>query len=267
MDYAFEPAGMFSWVQNNELLALLQTYRRTLTFQQKKTSVFIIARGFYKKGSKTRLDELIEAAVSTACKSSLFILADTREPSLYRKLGFGKVSTQVESEMIEVYDSGAQPAKIRLWDREEDLYPLYRQFMSFFDGSVILSEQEFQDRLEEYMDAGCRIWLSGNEGEVSAMTAAIPHPEGILLSSLIYSDPSGLLDLLSHFESLYDVVRLRYSKAENLDALADLEVFPQSSLMMKICDLSAFNRWQNTNAESFEDVFLLLKAPQWNFLF
>lgn len=99
------------------------------------------------------------------------------------------------------------------------------------------------------------------------MAIASPHPEGILLSTLIYSDPGGLLELLRYFDSLYDVVRLRYSKAENLDALADLEVFPQSSLMMKICDLAALNRWQNTNAETFEDVFKQLQAPQWNYLY
>ena len=139
MDYSFNPESMFCYVLNNEFQALLQTYRRTLIFSGRKTSVYIIARGFYKKGCKSKLDELIEAAIATASKSSLFILADTREPSLYRRLGFGKVSTQVESEMIEVYSLQTDSQKVRLWDREEDLYPLYLQFMSFFDGSYGLS--------------------------------------------------------------------------------------------------------------------------------
>ncbi len=267
MDYSFNPESMFCYVLNNEFQALLQTYRRTLIFSGRKTSVYIIARGFYKKGCKSKLDELIEAAIATASKSSLFILADTREPSLYRRLGFGKVSTQVESEMIEVYALQTDSQKVRLWDREEDLYPLYLQFMSFFDGSIRLSEQEFMDCLEARSDFGDKIYICGEPGNVKAMAIASPHPEGILLSTLIYSDPGGLLELLRYFDSLYDVVRLRYSKAENLDALADLEVFPQSSLMMKICDLAALNRWQNTNAETFEDVFKQLQAPQWNYLY
>lgn len=267
MDYGFEPDSMFSFVHEGNLCALLQTYRRTLMFLNQKTSVVFIARGFYKKGFKSRLDALIEAAVEAAGKTSLFILAETREPSLYRRLGFGKVSTRLESELIEVFSGADETNAVHLWDGLSDLYPLYRQFMSFFDGSVILSEAEFDNLLEEQTDAGSKIYCSLENGETAAFAITSAHPEGISLDTLIYADPGALLNLLAYFDSLYDVVHLHYSKAENLDALADLEIFPHSSLMMKVCDLGAFNRWQNAHAESFEDVFALLQRPQWNFLY
>lgn len=270
MDYAFDAQSMFCWIQNGKIEALLQTYRRPLTFLGKKTSAYVIGRGFYNKGYKNRLDELAEAAVGAAEKSSLFILVDTREPSLYRRQGFGKVSTQVESELIEVYDLDRPAMKIQEWNREENpalLYPLYQRFMSFFDGSLMLSEEQFISRTELALESGEKIWLALEQDKPLAFAITRPFAEGIELDTLIYSDPQALISLLSWFSKRHDVIRVRYSKSENLEAIADLEVFPRSSLMMKVCDVSAFNRWQNVQTENFEEIFALLKKPQWNFYF
>lgn len=267
MDNTFDPETMFCYLRDGQIQALLQTESVPFTFMGKKTMAFVLSDAFYARGCRARLDELIESAALKGDKHALFTVAKTADPSLYRKLGFGKTGTLQESRLLSVYGEKSRFDQVRNYDGTEDLYPLYRQFLSFFDGSLQLSEAAFDARISQAVQAGKKVMVCGPENAAKAFAVLSTGEPEAVVETLVYSDPGALLDLLLHLESLYEHLIIRHSRAESLGVLAELESRPAASLMIRLTSLPAFNRWQDRSEASFEDAFSLLEKPSWNFLF
>ena len=138
--------------------------------------------------------------------------------------------------------------------------------MQYFDGSILLSEDEFDQLIQYHQNLGKSIVTITNEDK---------QPKGFAIYStknkqahvetLIYFDSQAIQDLLSYISINNEVTSILISESERFDKLFPFH-FPRmdKKLMVRLNNYKLFDKFSNTNVRNAKTAYELLEKPTWN---
>lgn len=267
MQSACTRASIFCILEDGALQALLVLKYRTLHMGRKKARIAIISEFLCSPqwDAQTAFDLLMEPAMDAASRSALMVLVRTRHPGLLKKRGFSALSTSLQAAVPARLAREASPFCGRQWNRHEDLYPVYRQFMDNFDGSIILTPQEFDERMTSWMTTGRTCLVFEDDQGLPASFALVHQADGVLQADLLcYTSLESLKRMLSHFAALFSHARIEFTRSENLHGQFGLESEECGSVMLWIPDHDLVSRWSGRPCPDAASLFNPLPLPSWN---
>lgn len=260
-------ASIFCILENEKIEALLVLKKRHFEMPEGAAEIsviseFLCAPDWNPAGA---FEILLEPALDAASRNSLFVLARTRNIPLLEKMGFSVLSTTLQADLPNRLSREASPFFGRPWNHREDLYPLYRQFMQNFEGSVILSKEEFDRELSAWL-VGARNCLVFDDDKGLPAAFALMHREDRKLKAdvLVYTSMESLKRMLSHFCTLYAESAVCFSRSENLHKVFGLEAEEDGAVMICLTSPRLVSHWLKKEIRQPADMFNPLQLPVWN---
>ena len=260
-------ASIFCILENEKIEALLVQRKRRFLMPEGAAEIsviseFLCAPDWNPTGA---FELLLEPALDAASRNSLFVLVRTKNVPLLEKMGFSVLSTTLQADLPAHLSKEASPLFGRPWNRREDLYPLYRQFMQNFEGSVLLSKEEFNRELKAYL-IGSRNCLVFDDDKGQPASFALVHREGKKLAAdvLVYTNLESLKRMLSHLSALYSESSACFSRSENLHAVFGLDAREDGAVMIFLPSPRLVSHWLKKEIRQPADLLNPLQRPSWN---
>lgn len=266
MKYQYDPQHMFCFWQDDQITSCLQVSKKNMMFldQQIRVSVIGMAATLPDYRQRKQFSSLLDAAISQATYNDLFTIAYTNMPKLFEVKSFQNISSTKE------YWIGAPLCKsgnpFHIVRKKDNLYPLYFQFMQYFDGSVLLSEEEFNNLIQYHEKLGKFIVTVVNDEKQPKGFAIYSTKDGQAhVETLIYFDSQAIQDLLTYLSYKHDVTSILISENERFDKLFPLH-FPRTDkkLMVRLNNYKLFDKFSSTNVRNAKAAYELLEKPTWN---
>ena len=199
MKYQYDPQHMFCFWQDDKITSCLQVTKRTMMFldRQMRVSVIGMAATLPDYRQRKQFSNLLDAAISQATYNDLLTITYTNMPKLFEAKSFQHISNTKEYWIGAPLCRSGNPYHVK--QKAEILYTLYFQFMQYFDGSILLSEDEFNKLIQYHKSLKKSIVTMVNEDK---------QPKGFAIYStkdnqahvevLVYFDSQAIQDLLSY---------------------------------------------------------------------
>ena len=199
MKYQYDPQHMFCFWQDDKITSCLQVTKRTMMFldRQMRVSVIGMAATLPDYRQRKQFSNLLDAAISQATYNDLLTITYTNMPKLFEAKSFQHISNTKEYWIGAPLCRSGNPYHVK--QKAENLYTLYFQFMQYFDGSILLSEDEFNKLIQYHKSLKKSIVTMVNEDK---------QPKGFAIYStkdnqahvevLVYFDSQAIQDLLSY---------------------------------------------------------------------
>ena len=260
-------ASIFCILENEKIEALLVLKKRRFLMPEGAAEIsviseFLCAPDWNQAGA---FEILLEPALDAASRNSLFVLARTRNIPLLEKMGFSVLSTTLQADLPDHLSQLDSPFFGRPWNHREDLYPLYQQFMQNFEGSVLLTREEFERELKAWL-IGARNCLIFDNDQGLPASFALVHREGKKLCAdvLVYTSLESLKRMLAHFCTLYAESSICFSRAENLHTAFGLNPREDGAVMINLTSPRLVSHWLKKDIRQPADLFNPLDLPSWN---
>ena len=224
--YQYDPQPMVCFWQNDKITSCLQVTKRTMMFldRQMHVSVIGMAATLPDYRQRKQFSNLLDAAISQATYNDLLTITYTNMPKLFEAKSFQHISNTKEYWIGAPLCRSGNPYHVK--QKAENLYTLYFQFMQYFDGSILLSEDEFNKLIQYHKSLKKSIVTMVNEDK---------QPKGFAIYStkdnqahvevLVYFDSQAIQDLLSYLSINNEVTSILISESERFDKLFPLH-FP-----------------------------------------
>ena len=226
MKYKYDPNHMFCFWQDDKITSCLQVSQKNMMFldQQIRVSVIGMAATLPDYRQRKQFSSLLDAAISQATYNDLFTIAYTNMPKLFEAKSFQHISNTKEYWIGAPLCKSGNPFHIQR--KKENLYPLYFQFMQYFDGSILLSEDEFNNLIQYHEKLGKFIvTMVNDEKQPKGFAIYSTKDKQAHVETLIYFDSQAIQDLLTYLSYKHDVTSILISESERFDKLFPLH-FP-----------------------------------------
>lgn len=264
--YQYDPQHMFCFWQDDKITSCLQVTKRTMMFldRQMRVSVIGMAATLPDYRQRKQFSNLLDAAISQATYNDLLTITYTNMPKLFEAKSFQHISNTKEYWIGAPLCRSGNPYHVK--QKAENLYTLYFQFMQYFDGSILLSEDEFNNLIQYHKSLKKSIVTMVNEDK---------QPKGFAIYStkdnqahvevLVYFDSQAIQDLLSYLSINNEVTSILISESERFDKLFPFH-FPRTDkkLMVRLNNYKLFDKFSNTNVRNAKKAYELLEKPTWN---
>lgn len=266
MKHEYDPEHMFCFWQDGQITSCLQVHERNLNFldHQFRVSVIALWATLPDYRQRKQFSSLLDAALMQATYNDLLTLTYTNMPKLFDTKSFQTITSTKE------YWIGSglcrQGDFLKVKQSSKNLYPLYFQFMQYFDGSIILSEEEFSKKILYAKEAGKTIVTMYNEHkEEKGFAIYTSQDNQAHVETLIYFDSQSIQDLLTYLSTQHEVTSLLVSENERLDKLFPLH-FPrlQGKVLVRLNNYKLFNKLMNTDVRNAQSAFQQIEKPIWN---
>lgn len=268
MKYKYDPSGMFCAAEDKKIVACLQTKKRTFFYQGKACEALVLSLACTLPDYRQRgyFSELLEACMNYAACNHLITLAYTNFPKLLESKSFQPVSsTKYYWLEMENWNQG-DAQHVQIYRPDIDLYPLYHEFLSHFDGSIRLDPQEFQDAIRHYLNCNHRmITAVDDQRELRGFAIYRINKEHIEIQILVYLDADAILDCFAYLKERCQTLSFIVSNQERFDKLFPMEIpRKQGTVLARLNNYKLFSVWSKENVHHAKEAFAALKKPIWN---
>lgn len=266
--YEYDPENMLTYIQDDQIVSILQIKPRKITLDQQEVQTSFISlaatlpdyrqRGYFKK--------LLEAYIDLSTNNELLSMAYTTFPRLLESHNYQQV---LETRYISLTSKQCQTGNeknIRHYNPYIDIYPLYEEFMSYFEGSIKLNREAFKKRMNYLTSIRNKTILCyDNEDKLVGLTIYSTHQKSAKIHCLMYLNSQAILDTLSYLALRFDTIHLIATANERLEKLFPFERSrKQGALMARIHNPKLFSKWFDSDIKNAIDVFESLEKPVWN---
>lgn len=268
MKTVYDPQSMLLFEREGKIQAFLQLEKRNLTFQGRKFQVSWIDEGILHPGIKDKsiMQDLFAAAMEISAKTDLFCALESKESDLFGNYGFLPLCSRKTGTLRRLYRSTTPAYHVASWNGREDLYPLYREFMNNFDGSVILDDHQFHDLLRHEKLLNHDVLTCHHYGRLCGLAIVKTRRTGAEVETLIYRDLGSINALLQNIEKEHGQLILHAGACEHMDTILKADWQPDNSFLIRINNLDLLNRCLNTSYQSSQEALDALEKPSWNWL-
>lgn len=266
MKYKYDPSHMFCFWQDNKITSCLQTYEKNMSFLDCSMQVSSIGMAATLPDYRQRkqFSNLLDAAILRATYNDLFTITYTNMPRLFESKSFQTISSTKEYWIGSFMCKSGNPFHVD--HKTEHLYALYFQFMQYFDGSVLLNEEEFNTLIQYHLSLHKSIvTMYNNEHEPKGFAIYTIQDHQAHIETLIYFDSQAIQDLLTYLSYDNEVISILISESERFDKLFPLH-FPRidKKFMVRLNNYKLFDKFSNTDVRNAKAAFNLLEKPTWN---
>lgn len=266
MKYKYNPKRMFCLWQDDQITSCLQVQERNMIFKgkQMRISYLDLACTLPDYRQRKQFSSLLEGAIQQATYNDLVTMAYTNMPRLYESKSFQTISTTKEYWISE--HQCKKGKSYRIHHNTDHLYTVYFEFMQYFDGSILLSKEEFDQTIQYYRALKKEIvTMYNDDNEIRGFAIYSSNKDQAHIEVLIYFDTQAIQDLLTYLSLTHHVISILTSESERFDKL-----FPQSmprtnkKIIARLNNYKLFDKWTNSTVRNAKEAFFLLEKPQWN---
>lgn len=271
MKYQFDPENMFCFWQDGKITSCLQMKRRLLKYKGQKLAISCIAFGCtlpdYRQ--RTHFTKLLEAALEQSTNNDIMTLVLTSFPKLFENRSFTKISKTKYYWISSHKCKKGKEANIQLYHEQEDLYPLYKEFISHFDGSIQLTKEQFDKRLQYELARKNKVALMYNASHelrgFAIYKGAVNHAK---VTTLIYLDTQAIDDLFNYLSFRFNAISFVSSNDERFEKLFPYD-FPrtQDTFLGRLNNYKLFSKWSDQDIRNIQQAFDEIEGPMWNHFF
>ena len=267
MQFEFEPESMFCYWQDGQLTSCLQTKRRILKFKNQKLAVSTIclAATLPDYRQRDQFGQLLEAFLEQSSHNELMSMVYTDFPKLFEARSFSEVSKTKyywipANKCIEGNDKN-----IHFYHDAMDLYPLYLEFMSYFDGSILLSKEDFNHQIQYALGCNKKIALMMKQDKPRGFAIYKVLNSHVKIDIMVYLDAQAILDLLRYLAIRNDAISFVAGMDERMEKLFPYDIpRNQGTVMARLNNYKLFSKWIKEDVRNAKQAFELIQKPMWN---
>lgn len=166
--------------------------------------------------------------------------------------------------------SGVLPASVRLPNpgikiepyENQDLYPVYKSFMDHFDGSILLTREQFEKWLDSYASVQDDIYLSLNRKEPDGFVIVDDRQQPVKVEVLVYERMEALISLLHFLQRKYGDLLIRVGLGEDLSRIFPIHLEEKNPFFIRALHPQLHEKIGL--AENAQDLFKDLDSFSWN---
>lgn len=262
--YRYNPDTLYAAINSgDEICGCLQILKRDLKFNGRSIAAAVFTwPGDLPEPAVQK--ELLAAALDYASHNCLFAICLEKNavPD-----GFGQISQILSGSLKGQKLISMAMDSISIWNGKQDLYPLYQSFLSNFDSSIDLDQEQFENTLQLERESGNRIFVCSLDGEPAAFAVARRTGKSAVIKTVVYNRVDALRLMLNYFASMWSQPVICFSKAEPFQSLAAMDNIQPLMSVDVWTDARMMSRLLQKDLQSFEDVFALVTMPNWNLMF
>ncbi len=255
MDHQFDADHMFCIEQNDMIVSILQYHYVPFQIhgQSVKAANIVLTATHPDYPQRKLLYQLFDAAYEKFQSNVLVILTYTETPRLWQPKKFERLSN---SKMYWMKSNLNVGNSLNVHTNHQDLYPLYRSFIDYFDGSIQLSKDSF-DEFVAYLKQRGKKLISCDTG----FAFYEKNDQVIEVHPLIYTNSAAVCDMMAYLSTLGSSLSLTISAHERLERILPLE-YPKEKgeLLYRVTQPNLLKKWLG------EDPFEGFDQPSWNYL-
>lgn len=212
----------------------------------------------------TVLENMFAHALNSFEHNSLLTIANCDHKTMYEQFGFEVVYRRRQLTITRNDVSRSSNDGCILNPKASDLLKIYAQFCKRFNGFCVRSQADFEQLLSGLIMQNAKIIAYQENGVLKGYALCRLENKVVYIDECIYFDSTTLLKLLNVALQQRPTVYLRVSEHENLSVLFPKceEIF-YDYMMVKVNDISLFNRLYNANIQSTADFINLSKKPMY----
>lgn len=267
MKYKYDPNGMFCILEDQKIVACLQTKERTLHYEGKKCKSLILSLACTLPDYRQRhyFSQLMEAAMNYANCNHMLTLCYTNFAKILEAKSFQNVSkTKYYWLEMENWSQG-DLKNVRTYRPEMNLFSIYTEFMKHFDGSILLNKNEFDEQIHYYINCNHRIVTMYDGDTLCGFAIYKVIQDHIEIEILMYMDSASIFDLLAYLSTRCKSVSFIVSQAERFEKLFPMEIpRSQGTVLARLSNYKLFSIWSGKNVHHAKEAFTALEKPMWN---
>lgn len=265
--FQYEPENMFCFWVEDKITSFIQTKRRILTYQGQKLAVSTIALAATLPDYRQRnqFDQLIEAVMERSSHNQIMCLVNTNFSKLFESRSFSEISKTKYYWIPSYQYHYGNDKNVHFYKKDIDLYPLYKEFISYFDGSIILSKDEFDANINYALGCKKKIALMYSEDKLNGFAIYKTMDNHIKIDVLVYLNTDAIYDLFKYLSYTTDAISFVASCDERFEKL-----FPshtprnQNTILARLNNYKLFSKWKGKEIRNAKVAFDEITGPMWN---
>lgn len=258
--YKFDPDRMFINIQDDQIVSILQYGKRILRIGDQECIASLIEFGLTEPNHRNRnyFKDLLEAYIKKCQCNDLISFVNTHIPKPFYNEDFICLSQTKTYTLPTGRVEDRSRIRTRKYRPSFDLYSLYLDFMKHFDGSILLSRQQFENELAYLNAIKKKIDIMFDDHyEMEGFAIYTLSENKAHIETLIYLNSNALENLFSSLSMVCDQILIDVSANEQLERLyPNLKHHKNSEILYHINNKHLFEIWK-------KDGFKTVEKPQW----
>lgn len=270
MKYKYDPGSMFCYIDDKKITSVLQSAKRTFVYGSQKASALVLSQACTLPDYRQRhhFNQLLEACMNNAACNHLITLVYTTSPKLFETKSFQEIAKTKTYWLEREQCIQGIEKNVRQYRQDIDLYSLYTEFLSYFDGSILLKKEQFQKQIQYHLASNYRIAVGLDEHKrpqgFAVYKSDTKHTK---VKILVYLNSTVILDLFSYLTNCGQSLSFTCSWSENFEQLFNgIQPRNQGSIMARLNNYNLFSTWCHKNFRHAKEAFNDLEKPSWNLL-
>ena len=268
MSFKFDPSNMFCMVEDNQVIACIQVKKRTMTFQKKLCQISYIELAATHPDYQQRkcFGNLLDAVLQKACCNDLLSIIYTSSEKLFESRSFIPVARTKNYWVKASQCKQGNFKNVKKYQPSMNLYPVYLQFMSHFDGSVLLNIEQFENQISYMLACHKKIDVMFDEHDnIRGFAIYSVWKNQIQIETIIYLDSDAIYDLFNSLQMICEVIQVTVSQDECFEKLFNpIHSQKKNAVLVRLNNYKLFSKWIDNDVRNVIQAFEQIENPIWN---
>ncbi|MGM9947007.1 GNAT family N-acetyltransferase [Floccifex sp.] len=266
MKHEFDASSMFCMVVDNKVVSCLQTKRRFFFHNGSSCTSMVITMAATLPDYRQQkyFSSLLDAALEKSACNDLLTIVYTTFPKLFETRSFSLVSKTLLYSLGSDKCEKGNEKNVVLYNDSIDLYPVYCEFMSCFDGSIRYSKKEFENQIQFVLQSQKKILVMKKDNEIRGFIVFKGTKEYAKIDYLIYLDSQAIYDGFHYLSLRFPALTFIGSEFERFEKLFLLD-YPRhyGCILARLNHYKLFSQWANQEVGNAASFFDSLEKPIW----
>lgn len=266
MEFQYDPAQMFVLIRNDQVVSCLQVERRVLDLDGHKIQAGVPVLFCTHPDHRLQkcFGKLLDAAIQVSSCNDLVMLASSDQVKVLEKRSFQPVARSREYFIGADKLEGISSQGVSLW-HQEDLYPLYCEFLDNFPVKVQLERKQFESRLQYARAAGRKVWVAHDHtGRAEAFGITVQGKDQIRFETIVYDNGSALAALLKRQARFTNTICVQTGPNEALERLfKDCPCKRQMPLLVRLTNWKLASKALHREVHNGAEMFAQFPMAMW----
>lgn len=268
MTYKFDPSSMFCMLEDEQIVSCIQVKKRIMNFKGKQCKISYIELAATHPDYQQRkcFGTLLDAVIQQANCNELLSLIYSPSEKLFESRSFLPISYTKDYWIKATQCKDGNYKNIKKYHPNMNLYPVYKEFISHFDGSVQLTIEQFENHISYLLACHKKIdVMFGKNKEITGFAVYSLWKNQIHIETIIYLNSDAVYDLLNSLQLICEVIKITVSQDERFEKLFNqIHSQKKSAVLVRLNNYKLFSKWIDHDVRNVKQAFKQIDCPIWN---